>query len=93
MASPVRYARVSLLTIALVAAAGAASVRAPKSNRGFGCWGFWVAASANEAIRPFLGRAVADLVAGGELHDAAEKGDLAAVKVRLCSQATSVPRP
>ena len=53
----------------------------------FGCRGPWVVASAMKAIRPFFCRA--DLVAGGELHDAAKKGDLAAVKARLHSQTTS----
>jgi hypothetical protein len=42
-----------------------------------------------KAIRPFFCRAVADFVAGGKLHDAAEKGDLAAVQARLRSQTTS----
>jgi hypothetical protein len=56
-------------------------------------WGSWVVASAIEAIRSFVGRTVSDLVVGGELHEAAKKGDLAAVKARLRSQTTIVLRP
>jgi hypothetical protein len=56
-------------------------------------WGSWVVASAIEAIRSFAGRTVSDLVVGGELHEAAKKGDLAAVKARLRSRTTIVLRP
>jgi hypothetical protein len=94
MAASGRRARIALLVITLVAAAGAACGCTPNKHTEeqswFGClWGSWVVASAMKAIRPFFCRATADLVAGGELHDAAEKGDLAAVKARLHSQTTS----
>jgi hypothetical protein len=93
MAASGRRARVALLAITLVAAAGAACGCTPNKHTEerpwFGCRGSWVVASAMKAIRPFFGRAVADLIAGGELHDAAKKGDLAAVQARLRSQTTS----
>jgi hypothetical protein len=46
-----------------------------------------------ETMRSFYSRALADLVAGGMLHDAAKNGDLAAVQARLRSHTTSFPRP
>ncbi len=86
-------ARIALLLITLVAAAGVARVCTPNKHTeeqpSFGCRESWVVASEMEAIRPFFSHTVADLVAGGMLHYVAKKGDLAAVQARLRSQTTS----
>ncbi len=92
-----RRAFIALLLIVLVAAAGVARVCAPNKHTEeqpwFGCRGLRIVSSAMEAIRSLYSRALADLVAGGMLHDAAKNGDLAAVQARLRSHNTSVPRP
>ncbi len=93
MASRKRCARVPLLTIALVAAAGAASgdcarATAVRSSRLVG-----------RRPRSVIPVDAAGLVEGGELHDAARAGDLAAVEARppastvsgSCSSALSRP--
>jgi ABC-type Co2+ transport system permease subunit len=61
-------ARIALLVITLVAAAGAAYVCTPNKHTEawLGCRGSWVVASAMKAIRHFFCRAVADLLAAGK---------------------------
>ncbi len=80
-------ARITLLAIALVAGAAGARIahwRSRGSAVAHGRVAVWM-----EATRTFC----AELTAGSQLHDAAEKGDLLAVKARHPMHSLVGPRP